>query len=68
MGGVNTTSISTNVSLLDEERSRALQDAGLDMIILSIDSLRKDVLENIRVRLDFDEVLENALRFIELRD
>jgi hypothetical protein len=54
--------------LLDEERLRALLDAGLDVIILSIDSLRKDVFENIRVRLDFDEVLENALRFIELKD
>lgn len=68
LGGVNATSISTNVSLLNEERSRAMLEAGLDMIILSIDSLRKDVFESIRVRLNFDEVLENALRFIELRN
>ncbi|MDP6108442.1 MAG: radical SAM protein, partial [Rhodospirillales bacterium] len=52
-GGVNVTSISTNVSLLDESRSRALLDAGLDMIILSIDSLQKEIFEGIRVRLDF---------------
>ncbi len=67
-GGVNVTSISTNVSLLDESRSRALLDAGLDMIILSIDSLQKEIFEGIRVRLDFDEVLANAIRFIELRN
>lgn len=67
-GGIDATSISTNVSLLNEERARALLDAGLDMIILSVDSLDKDVFENIRVRLNFEEVLENALKFIELRD
>ena len=67
-GGIRQISISTNVSLLDEERSRALLEAGLDLIILSIDSLKKEVFENIRVRLDFDEVVENALRFIRLRD
>jgi MoaA/NifB/PqqE/SkfB family radical SAM enzyme len=67
-GGVNATTISTNVSLLTEERSRALLEAGLDMIILSVDSLDKEVFENIRRRLKFEEVLENALKFIELRD
>lgn len=67
-GGVNATSISTNVSLLKEDRSRALLEAGLDMIIMSIDSLDKDVFESIRVRLKLEEVLANALKFIELRD
>ena len=67
-GGVNATSISTNVSLLTEDRSRALLEAGLDMIIMSIDSLDKDVFESIRVRLKLKEVLANALKFIELRD
>lgn len=67
-GGVREVTISTNVSLLDEERSRALLDADLDLIIMSIDSLKKDVFESIRVRLDFDEVLGNAERFIRLRD
>ena len=46
----------------------ALLEAGLDVIIMSIDSLKKDVFESIRVRLDFDEVLENAKRFIRLRN
>ena len=67
-GGINATSISTNVSLLDERRSRDLLEAGLDMIILSIDSLDKEIFERIRLRLSFEEVLENALRFIELRN
>ena len=67
-GGVKQVSISSNVSLLNEERSRALLKAGLDVIIMSIDSLNKEVFEGIRVRLDFDEVLENAKRFIRLRN
>jgi len=67
-GGVKNTMIATNVSLLTEDRSKELLDAGLDTVILSIDSLDKEVYENIRVRLIFEEVLENALKFIELRD
>lgn len=67
-GGVKNVSISTNVSLLTEDKSRDLLEAGLDTIIMSIDSLQKDVFEDIRVRLVFEEVLENALKFIELRN
>ena len=66
--GVAQVSISTNVALLTEKVSRALLSAGLDVIIMSIDSLNKDVFESIRVRLKFDEVLENALRFVRLRE
>jgi MoaA/NifB/PqqE/SkfB family radical SAM enzyme len=67
-GGVRHVNISTNVALLDEKRSRDLLEAGLDMVVLSIDSLKKEVFEAIRLGLDFDEVLENALRFAELRN
>lgn len=67
-GGVKNIAISTNVSLLNGERSRALLTAGLDTVIMSIDSLNKEVFESIRVRLKFEEVLENALRFIDLRN
>jgi len=67
-GGIKNTMIATNVSLLDADRSRDLLEAGLDGIILSIDSLDKEVFEAIRVRLIFEEVMENALRFIELRN
>jgi radical SAM protein with 4Fe4S-binding SPASM domain len=67
-GGIGEVAISTNVSLLTPARSRALLEAGLDLIILSIDSLDKAVFESIRVRLKFEEVLQNALQFIELRN
>lgn len=67
-GGIRQVTISTNVSLLNENRSWALLEAGLDVLIMSIDSLQKDVFEGIRVGLNFDEVLENAVRFAEMRD
>jgi MoaA/NifB/PqqE/SkfB family radical SAM enzyme len=67
-GGVKQLAISTNVSLLDERRSKDLLEAGLDLIILSIDSLDKDVFEKIRVRLVHEEVMANAERFIALRN
>ena len=67
-GGIDQVAISTNVSLLNEQRSQDLLNAGLDVIILSIDSLDKKVFEDIRVRLNHEEVMENALRFISLRN
>jgi radical SAM protein with 4Fe4S-binding SPASM domain len=67
-GGIRQVSISTNVSLLDERKSIDLLEAGLDVITMSIDSLRPDVYEAIRIRLKHEEVMENALRFIRLRD
>lgn len=67
-GGIKSTSISTNVSLLNEAKARELLEAGIDIVIMSIDSLKKDVYEGIRVKLKFEEVMKNALKFIELRN
>ena len=66
--GIKNTSIATNVSLLNEKKSRVILEAGLGMIIFSIDSLKKDIFEKIRVRLKFEQVKENAIKFLELRD
>ncbi len=65
---IENVTIATNVSLLNKKRSEMILEAGLDQIIFSIDSLKKDVFENIRVRLNFDVVLENAINFFKLRD
>ena len=66
--GVNNISIATNVSLLNEKNSEKLLSSGLDLIIMSIDSLDKKVFENIRVILKFEEVIDNAITFFKLRD
>lgn len=67
-GGVKDVAISTNVSMLTKEKARDLLNAGIDLVILSIDSLKKEVYEGIRLGLKFDNVLSNALNFIKLRD
>lgn len=66
-GGIKNVAISTNVSLLNEAKAREILEAGLDTIIMSIDSTRKKAYESIRTGLNFEEVRENALRFIKLR-
>jgi len=66
--GVKSTAISTNASLLTEALSKELLISGLDIIIFSIDSLKKEAYESIRVGLEFEEVIKNAHRFIELRN
>ena len=66
--GIDYTSISTNVSLLNEKRSKEILEAGLGLIILSIDSLKKEIFEKIRKKLIFEEVMDNAIRFFQLRD
>ena len=67
-GGIKCVGLSTHGGLLNEKRAVDLLEAGLDEIVLSIDSLKKDVFEDIRVGLKFEEVMENVIRFIELRN
>lgn len=66
--GVKRVAISTNAALLTPAKSEALLEAGIDEVLLSIDSLQPLVYESIRVGCDFDEVMFNAMKFIELRD
>ncbi len=66
--GILNTSIATNVSLLNEKRSIDILEAGLGLIIMSIDSLEKDIFEKIRVRLKHEVVIDNAVNFFKLRD
>ena len=66
--GVKRVGIATNVSLLDERRATDILKAGIDEVIMSVDSLQKSVFEEIRLGLKFEAVLENALGFVELRN
>lgn len=60
--------IATNVELLDEKTAVELFEAGLDTIIFSIDGVKKETHEGIRVDLNFERVRENAERAISLRN
>lgn len=66
--GVGKRYLNTNASLLDTERAESLASAGLDMIYISIDSLRKEVYERIRKGLDFETVYNNTREFIRARN
>lgn len=66
--GLRGTGFATNCTLLDEERALQLLEAGLETLICSIDGFRKATHEAIRARTDFDRVVANVHRFLELRD
>jgi len=66
--GVKEVAISTNVSLLNSEKAKQLLDSNLDIIIMSIDSLNKTNFTKIRKGLNFNNVIQNAFNFIQLRN
>jgi len=58
--------INTNGSLLDEKRARALIDAGIDLVRFSIDAFSPETFAQCRVGLDYERVVGNINRFIDL--
>jgi radical SAM protein with 4Fe4S-binding SPASM domain len=67
-GGIKHVAISTNASGLNEKNARALLEAGIDEVMLSIDSVVKDKYETLRVGLNYDQVMANIRRYFKLRD
>ncbi len=59
--------ISTNATLLTEEKSRQLLEAGLSAIYLSLDGMRPETYESVRVNADFERTNQNIRRFIEIK-
>ncbi|MBF0370539.1 MAG: radical SAM protein [Magnetococcales bacterium] len=57
----------TNGSLFDEENSRALLAAGVDMIEFSVDAADASVYEEVRKGLDWDTLVTNVKRFLAIR-
>lgn len=64
--GVPNLGISTNGTLLDDRRRRALLASPLDTLMIAIDGTSASVYERIRIsdRHGFDEVVENARTFL----
>lgn len=60
--------LTTNASLLDDKKTSALLEAGLDELMISFNGLDKAKYETMRVGLSFDTVMDNCLRFIKQRD
>ncbi len=67
-GGVKFVAVTTNASALSSENAKKLLSAGVDEVMLSIDSVEKEQYEKIRVGLNFETVMENITGFFKLRD
>jgi radical SAM protein with 4Fe4S-binding SPASM domain len=67
-GGVRTVAITTNASALNVKNSRKLLEAGIDEVMLSIDSVEKVRYEQMRVGLSYELVMRNITSFFELRN
>ncbi len=59
--------LSTNATRLDEAMARRVIGAGLDRIYLSMDGLTKETYESVRVKGEFETVLANIERFLDLK-
>ena len=65
---IKVVSMSTNASMLSRQKSEELLNAGLDEIMLSIDSVDRENYEKMRVQLDYDTVLQNIETLFEVRE
>jgi len=61
-----TTAMSTNAVLLDARTAKKFLESKLGLLIVSIDSLNKDVYEKIRRNGDFEKVIANVEGFVEM--
>ena len=61
------TVVSTNATMLDAERSRALIKSGLDNLIIAFDGTTAETYEKYRVNASYEQVMSNILRFLEIK-
>jgi MoaA/NifB/PqqE/SkfB family radical SAM enzyme len=61
------TVVSTNGTLLDEDRGRRLLDSGVDNLIIAFDGTTPEVYEKYRRGASFEKVRFNILRFLEMK-
>jgi len=59
--------ISSNATLLTEEKAKLLLKTNLDMLYLCMDGACKETYEKIRRKADFDETKANIKRFLNLK-
>jgi MoaA/NifB/PqqE/SkfB family radical SAM enzyme len=64
--GLNTR-LETNATMLTPEKSEAVIRAGLDFISFSFDGYSKEIYESIRCGADFQETLDNIVRFLHIK-
>jgi len=57
----------TNGSKFNKENSRALMEAGVDMIEFSVDAMDRETYDRVRKGLDWDTLMESVKRMLRLR-
>ncbi len=65
--GIAEVGVISNGSLIDERVARAVVEAGLDAINISVDASGRDVFERTRVGLKYDRVIANIERLVRIR-
>lgn len=66
--GFRNLSFSTNAHLLSADKAKELLEAGLETVIFSIDGFSRQTHEAVRVRTNYDRVLENCVGMVRQRD
>lgn len=66
--GIAPLTFNTNGALMSEDKARGVLSITKGVVEFSLDAIRKATYEAIRVGADFDKVMANVHRFIELRD
>jgi MoaA/NifB/PqqE/SkfB family radical SAM enzyme len=56
-----------NFTMMTEKNARRIIELGVDQIFLSLDGATKETFESIRIGADFDKVIANTRRLIELK-
>jgi len=65
--GIPEVGVISNGSLIDEQVARAVVEAGLDAINISVDASGREVFERTRVGLKYDRVIANIERLVRIR-
>jgi MoaA/NifB/PqqE/SkfB family radical SAM enzyme len=59
--------LNDNFTLMTEDAARRIVELGIDQIFLSLDGATKETYEKIRVGANFDKVVSNARRLIQIK-
>jgi MoaA/NifB/PqqE/SkfB family radical SAM enzyme len=60
--------LNTNATHLDERMCHELLSSNMNVIVFSVDSHKKEIYEEIRIRSNFEKVLGNIRRLRDIRD
>jgi len=66
--GILDVMFNTNALLLSEEKTRYLIEAGIDLIIISVDGATKETYESIRIGSNYEKVVNNIDYLIRYRN